>query len=177
MAYREFTPEDLEKIFDIYRNAPLNFEGKPSLSHTARIARIERATVKSLRDKHGWEEKRLQGLERVQDRLDKKRDNEDVKRVQTYQQLENAGINYHGGRIKSDKLKITIGELISLSKHVQVLSGNPDSHQRNSGEIDLRIRCNSKAERGELTDELLRNLQDLKAEDEKGREDEKQDTG
>lgn len=174
MAYRDFSPEDLEKIFDIYRNAPLNFEGKPSLSHTARIARIERATVKSLRDKHEWEEKRLQLLERVQDRLDTKRENEDVKRVQTYQQLENAGINYHGGRIKAGKLKLTVGELISLSKHVQVLSGNPDSHQQRSGEIDLRMRFKDVAERKQFTRELRSELDDMIEDDkEKGQEDEK----
>ena len=96
--------------------------------------KICQKTAKRLRDKYGWEARRLKILAKAEAELDKKRVAATVSKVSIYTSLENAGLNALMQRtyevIDSDgnkrvMLDLKPAEVIALGKHAEQLR-DPD---------------------------------------------------
>ncbi|MCK4820191.1 hypothetical protein KA005_30790, partial [bacterium] len=98
--FRVFTKKQLEKFFEVYRNARIfPGTGLPSCREVARKCSIAPKTVKSLRDRYQWEARRLAIEAEADAELDKKRVASTVSKVAIYENLEKAGLNALMGRL------------------------------------------------------------------------------
>jgi hypothetical protein len=132
--FRVFTKKQLEKFFEVYRNAAIypNTE-LPSVNEVAHKCKLAHKTVKRLRDKYGWEVRRLKIVSEAEAELDKKRVASTVSKVSIYEYIENAGLNFLLSRIHTDKktgkvvTDLKPAEVIALGRHAGLLRGDPDS--------------------------------------------------
>jgi hypothetical protein len=131
--FRVFTKKQLEKFFEVYRNAAIYpGTGLPSVNEIAHKCKLAHKTVKRLRDKYGWEARRLKILAEAEAELDKKRVASTVSKVAIYENLEKAGLNFLMSKIyqtPDGKVMVDLkpAEVIALGKHVGLLRGDPDS--------------------------------------------------
>lgn len=130
---RTYTKKKLEKFFNTYCNANIvTTTGMPSTSEVARACHICRKTAARLRDKYGWEARRLKIIAEAEAELDKKRVASTVSKVSIYENLEKAGLNYLMSKLYQDadgKVMVDLkpAEVIAISKHAGLLRGDPDS--------------------------------------------------
>ena len=128
-GYKLYSPEQLEKYFEVYRTAPIAATtGIPSVREICKRTKLAPNTVVRLRDENRWEPRRLRILEQVKKKADAKRVRKDVSKVNVYENVEKAGLNFQtakiyrkNGQAMSD-LKIT--DIIAVVKHVEYLKGN-----------------------------------------------------
>lgn len=137
-GFRPVSDEEVARIFECYRTAPIYpVTSKPSSNYVAKKMHVSRLLVNKLRDANDWEPRRLAILKQVQKKADEKRVRADVKKVDIYENLEKAGLNFQSAKVYKSKdgqvmsdLKVT--DIISLGKHVEYLKGNAsDRHDVN----------------------------------------------
>lgn len=127
-------PQEIERIFGIYKDAPIYpHTGKPSLSHTAAKAHVTRRTVGRLRDKYGWEERRLAIVKDAQREADKRRAAEDAKSIEIVGELYKAALNHLSRQVRNGELALTASEAIQLGRYYAFVKGDPDTRSEDVG--------------------------------------------
>lgn len=132
-GYRPFSKKQLERFFEVYRNAKIvKTTGMPSCREVARKCTLAPKTVTRLRDEHQWEARRLKIEAEADAELDKKRVASTVSKVSIYENLEKAGLNYLMSKLYQDadgKVMVDLkpAEVIALGKHAGLLRGGPDT--------------------------------------------------
>lgn len=150
-GYRPFSKKQLEKFFEVYRNAKIvNSTQMPSLREVGRNCSIAPKTVQCLRDKHGWEARRLKIEAEADAELDRKRVASTVSKVSIYENLEKAGLNalMHRmyeivGRDGNKRLMLDLkpAEVIAIGKHAEGLR-DPDRRGDNDDDRPVKIILN-----------------------------------
>ena len=101
--------------------------------------KVSRNTVAKYREIDKWDERLDVIRKKAQEKADDKAARNLAKRVGAYRGLESAGLNYQTGKVRDDKAKLTVKEIIALGRQADLLEGLPDSRPDNSslGEMDV----------------------------------------
>jgi hypothetical protein len=147
-GYRQYTAEELDKFYQAYADAPIaGLTGEPSIAYVGRKCGISTKLVKRLRDDNRWERRRLIELDKIRREVDRKRIRAKVKKVDIYESLEVAGLNYHVTQVyegpnEKKLLNIKPTDVIAFGKHVEFLKGNTGADNETTGQPTVNVVLN-----------------------------------